>query len=199
MFVGHQNLQALMLPNSDLIFSTNTHNTSCYPQLVLLDLAKCNLIRFPSILHNQTRLIVLELGYNKIKGSLPIPPPATVVYDMRTNGVTGKIPKAICNATSLKFLHLGDNRNAGLCDSPLSKKCGSPEVQAASPNKASSEEDEDSTDVIGWVIRSMGYISELVVGAIIGRVITVKNHDWFVETFGRKQHKKKKKKQRHIS
>ncbi|GAB2240785.1 hypothetical protein Droror1_Dr00021303 [Drosera rotundifolia] len=79
----------------------------------------------------------------------------------------------------------------GLCGSPLSKKCGNHEVLAP-PHDSSVKEDEGSADVIGWVIRCMGYISGLVVGLVLGRMITDENHDWFVETFGRRQHKKKK-------
>ncbi|GAB2240807.1 hypothetical protein Droror1_Dr00021325 [Drosera rotundifolia] len=482
-FVRHQNLQALSFSNIDIVFPTNTHNNSYYPQLVLLELSTCDLNRLPDFIHNQTRLSILSLGSNKIKGSLPIPSPSLMSYEVGGNGFRGEIPEAFCNATSLKvlnlqfnrlsgeippclfnlsnrlellaldhndlhgtipeaftsscklkFLYLGYNRmegalprslancsflealglenniivdtfpiwlsglprlqqisldsnklhgplppkfgvgfpslcsielsdnqftgnmsdelfddlyamqklrlqqsviavtfdllggelavlystfrsledndsqqgsiyllisvdlsnnrlvgkvpdsirnltglqyldlsynnltggipfsfsdlaqlqsldlshnrlsgeipqgltqlsflsqldvsynqltgpipqggqfstfnndsfigNAGLCGSPLSKKCGNPEVPAASPNESSSKEDDDSTDVIGWVIRSMGYISGLVVGVVIGRMISDENHDWFVETFGRRQRKKnKKKKQRGI-
>ncbi|GAB2240824.1 hypothetical protein Droror1_Dr00021342 [Drosera rotundifolia] len=485
-FVGHQNLEALSLSNIDIGFPTNTHNNSYYPQFVVLDLFTCDLNRLPDFIHNQTRLSVLNLGFNKIKGSLPIPSPSLISYRVGGNGFRGEIPEAFCNATSLKvldlqfnllsgkippclfnlsnrlelldlkhndlhgmipeafasscklkFLDLGSNSiegalprslancsflealalanniivdtfpiwlsglpglqqisldsnklhgplppkfgvgfpslywiglsdnqftgnmsdelfddlyamqklrlqpseievtldfanggemtmvsgfgrpfanasngiqlvstypmisvdlsknrlvgkvpdsignltglqyldlsynnltggipfsfsdlaqllsldlshnrlsgeipqgltqlsflsqldvsynqltgpipqgvqfstfnndsfigNAGLCGSPLSKKCGNPEVRAASPNESPSKEDDVSTDVIGWVIRSMGYISGLVVGVVIGRMISDENHDWFVETFGRRQHKKnKKKKQRGI-
>ncbi|GAB2213301.1 hypothetical protein Drorol1_Dr00021325 [Drosera rotundifolia] len=482
-FVRHQNLQALSLSNIDIVFPTNTHNNSYYPQLVLLELSTCDLNRLPDFIHNQTRLSILSLGSNKIKGSLPIPSPSLMSYEVGGNGFRGEIPEAFCNATSLKVLNLQFNRlsgeippclfnlsnrlellalndndlhgtipeaftsscklkaldlgynriegalprslvncsflealglenniivdtfpiwlsglprlqqisldsnklhgplppkfgvgfpslyriqlsdnqftgnmsdelfddlyamqklspqqsvvevtfdflggklsvrystfrsledndsqqgsiyllisvdlsnnrlvgnvpdsirnltglqyldlshnnltggipfsfsdlaqlqsldlshnrlsgeipqgltqltflsqldvsynqltgpipqgrqfstfdndsfigNAGLCGSPLSKKCGNPEVPAASPNESSSKEDVDSTDVIGWVIRSMGYISGLVVGVVIGRMTSDENHDWFVETFGRRQHKKnKKKKQRGI-
>ncbi|GAB2240859.1 hypothetical protein Droror1_Dr00021377 [Drosera rotundifolia] len=484
-FVRHQNLQALSLSKIDIVFPTNTHNISYYPQLVLLDLHTCDLNRLPDFIHNQTRLSVLNLRSNKIKGSLPIPSPSLISFELQGNGFRGEIPEAFCNATSLKvldlqvnrlsgeippclfnlsnrlelldlehndlhgtipeaftsscqliWLALGSNRiegalprslancsfletlalesnsivdtfpiwlsglpglqaltlksnklhgplppkfgvgfpslysidlsdnqftgnmsdelfddlyamqklrlqpsevevpfrllggeitveyslsrananasngiqlvstypmisvdlsknrlvgkvpdsirnliglqyldlsynnltgdipfsfsdlaqlqsldlshnrlsgeipqgltqlsflsqldvsynqltgpipqdgqfstfnndsfigNAGLCGSPLSKKCGNPEVRASSPNESSSKEDDDSTDVIGWVIRSMGYISGLVVGVVIGRMISDENHDWFVETFGRRQHKKtKKKKQRGI-
>ncbi|KAL9249737.1 Receptor-like protein [Drosera capensis] len=116
--------------------------------------------------------------------------------DVSYNQLTGPIPQGGQLSTFDKDSFIG---NAGLCGNPLSKKCGNPEIQAASPNESSSKEDGDSTDVIGWVIRSMGYISGLVVGVVIGCTVSDENHDWFVETFGRRQHKKSKKmKQRGI-
>ncbi|KAL9255545.1 Receptor-like protein [Drosera capensis] len=200
-----------------------SHFGSSYP-IISVDLSKNRLVgKVPDSIGNLTGLQYLNLSYNNLTGGIPfsfsdlaqlqsldlshnrfsgeIPQGLTQLsflsqIDVSYNQLTGPIPQGVQFNTFNKDSFIG---NTGLCGSPLSKKCGNPEVQAASPNESSSKEDEDSTDVMGWVIRSMGYISGLVVGVVIGRMISDENHDWFVKTFGRRQHKKSKKmKQRGI-
>ncbi|GAB2289430.1 hypothetical protein Dimus_023739 [Dionaea muscipula] len=116
-FLRYRNLQALKLSNIDLIMPTSTsHNNNSntyYPQFVVLTLRGCNLVRFPDFLHNQTRLAYLVLTDNSIQGSVPVPPPSLVVYDMSVNELRGQIPTAICNATSLQVLIMSFNRLSG--------------------------------------------------------------------------------------
>ncbi|GAB2217709.1 hypothetical protein Droror1_Dr00000913 [Drosera rotundifolia] len=59
--------------------------------------------------------------------------------------------------------------NTGLCGSLLSKKCYNPNSSQHEPPDSSSEEDEDIADVIGWVIRLLGYASGSVVGVVLGQ------------------------------
>ncbi|XP_058112759.1 receptor-like protein 7 [Magnolia sinica] len=56
----------------------------------------------------------LDLSFNKLEGSIPIPPPSTIIYSLATNHFSGEVPSHICNCTSLQFLDLSDNRFNGL-------------------------------------------------------------------------------------
>ncbi|KAJ6303408.1 hypothetical protein OIU77_017311 [Salix suchowensis] len=51
----------------------------------------------------------LRLSGNKLEGALPIPPRSTIIYQVSDNRLTGEIPQAICNLTSLVILQLSNN------------------------------------------------------------------------------------------
>ncbi|GAB2240780.1 hypothetical protein Droror1_Dr00021298 [Drosera rotundifolia] len=177
--------------------------------------------RFPTLYETYIHYKMLDLSYNNLTRAIPTAfKELSNLYwlDLSHNSFSGEIVQqltqlSLCNHLKVYYSQLTgpipqdgqlstfDNSsfigNPWLCGSPLSKMCGNHEVLAP-PHDSSVEEDEGSTDVIGWVIRSMGYISGLVIGVVLGRMITDENHDWFVETFGRRQHKKKKKSRRHI-
>ena len=53
-----------------------------------------------------TNLQILDLRYNNIQGSLPIPPPSIVVYQVTSNMLSGVILEMICDLSSLSFLDL---------------------------------------------------------------------------------------------
>ncbi|KAE9452957.1 hypothetical protein C3L33_15131, partial [Rhododendron williamsianum] len=58
-------------------------------------------------------LIVFNLGSNKLQGSLPVPPPSTVIYNVRENALTGAIPPLMCHKNSLRMLDLSNNNLNG--------------------------------------------------------------------------------------
>ncbi|XP_058202576.1 receptor-like protein 7 [Rhododendron vialii] len=58
-------------------------------------------------------LIVFNLGSNKLQGSLPVPPPSTVIYESSNNALTGAIPPSICHKNSLIILDLSNNNLNG--------------------------------------------------------------------------------------
>ncbi|KAJ9686890.1 hypothetical protein PVL29_015659 [Vitis rotundifolia] len=60
-----------------------------------------------------SRLYHLQLDSNMLQGSLPIPPPSTLVYKVSGNKLTGEIPPLICNMTSLMLLDLSSNNLSG--------------------------------------------------------------------------------------
>ncbi|KAJ9686892.1 hypothetical protein PVL29_015661 [Vitis rotundifolia] len=60
-----------------------------------------------------SRLYSLKLDSNMLQGSLPIPPPSTLVYKVSGNKLTGEISPLICNMTSLKLLDLARNNLSG--------------------------------------------------------------------------------------
>ncbi|XP_058111831.1 receptor-like protein 7 [Magnolia sinica] len=57
--------------------------------------------------------IALDLSFNKLEGSLPIPPPSTSFFSLSNNSFSGEIPVSICNITSLEALDLSRNRFSG--------------------------------------------------------------------------------------
>ncbi|XP_058111840.1 receptor-like protein 7 [Magnolia sinica] len=57
--------------------------------------------------------VVLDLSSNRLEGSLPIPSPSTSFFSLSNNSLSGEIPVAICNITSLQVLNLSRNRLTG--------------------------------------------------------------------------------------
>ncbi|XP_059433860.1 receptor-like protein 7 [Corylus avellana] len=62
----------------------------------------------------RTNLKILDLSSNKLRGSLPIPPPSILWYSVSNNTLTGEIPHSICNLTSILILDLSSNYLSGL-------------------------------------------------------------------------------------
>ncbi|GAB2289456.1 hypothetical protein Dimus_023765 [Dionaea muscipula] len=145
---------------------------------------------------NLLELEHLDLSYNQLSGQIPQQLSELTFlsqFNVSYNRLSGHIPQGSQFNTFGKDSFMG---NPGLCGFPLDKKCGNPEVQTT-PGTTDKEEDYySSSSVIDWVVRSMGYLSGLVVGIIIGRIITTENHEWFVETFGQRQRKKRSRHQR---
>ncbi|GAB4856629.1 hypothetical protein Ancab_040499 [Ancistrocladus abbreviatus] len=56
---------------------------------------------------------MLILEDNRIRGSIHIPSPSLMIYDVSNNELSGEIPPLICNLTSLHRLLLGYNKLSG--------------------------------------------------------------------------------------
>ncbi|GAB4856618.1 hypothetical protein Ancab_040495 [Ancistrocladus abbreviatus] len=86
--------------------------------------------------------------------------------------------------------------NIGLCGSPLSKKCGKDEGQSPPQPQThlEDEESEESSTLVEWIVISVGFISGLVVGVIMGQIITIEKHEWFKEIVRRMKCNKRGKK-----
>ncbi|CAL5393857.1 unnamed protein product [Camellia sinensis] len=66
-------------------------------------------------------VISLDLSFNKLQGSLPIPPPSTIVYLVNGNSLSGEIPPSmICHNSSLQILDLSDNNLSSIIPKCLS-------------------------------------------------------------------------------
>ncbi|KAG5253467.1 receptor protein [Salix suchowensis] len=65
----------------------------------------------------------LGLSGNKLEGALPIPPRSTIIYQVSNNRLTGEIPQAICNLTSLVILQLSNNSFSGDIPDAFSSDC----------------------------------------------------------------------------
>ncbi|CAK9150086.1 unnamed protein product [Ilex paraguariensis] len=68
--------------------------------------------QLPAILPWES-LRALELAFNSLQGSLPIPPSSISSYAVSNNFLTGEIPLLVCKASFLQFLDLSNNSLSG--------------------------------------------------------------------------------------
>ncbi|KAE9456284.1 hypothetical protein C3L33_11812, partial [Rhododendron williamsianum] len=83
--------------------------------LLLVSLARNFLTGFeksPDLIPWQS-LILLDLNFNRLQGSLPVPPPSTVNYLVEHNLLSGEISPSICHNSSLCELVLSYNNLNG--------------------------------------------------------------------------------------
>ncbi|KRH14745.1 hypothetical protein GLYMA_14G046000v4 [Glycine max] len=65
------------------------------------------------LLHSWKNISYIDLSFNKLQGDLPIPPNGIHYFLVSNNELTGNIPSAMCNASSLKILNLAHNNLTG--------------------------------------------------------------------------------------
>ncbi|XP_021764373.1 receptor like protein 30-like [Chenopodium quinoa] len=153
--------------------------------LQTLNLSNNNLVGpIPSSLANITGLESLDLSENILSGS--IPRELTVlnfleVFNVSHNRLVGPIPEGEQFNTFDNSSFVG---NLALCGAPLSQKCKKDSIPSSPPHNATN--DEEDTELIDWIIRSLGCVSGFIIGYVIGKIyVDDRHHDWFVETFGR--------------
>ncbi|CAL5336288.1 unnamed protein product [Camellia sinensis] len=149
----------------------------------------------PSCFRNLTNLESLDLSQNRFSGEIPQQLALLTflaILNVSNNHLTGPIPHGKQFNTFENNSYQG---NFGLCEDPLSRKCGKLE---APPPPLNSEQDNDSTfpSTAEWIVICMGYVSGTVVGMVIGHSITTRYHTWFIKAFERKQHKPRRQKRR---
>ena len=153
--------------------------------LCLLNLSNNILIgHIPQSLRNFVDLESLDLSQNKLFGEIPQQLTQLTFlesFNVSHNHLVGPIPqgKQFNTFSSNSF-----EGNPGLCGSPLTKKCESFEVSLPSPTTPEESKDLGSPFQFGWKIVLIGYGFGLVVGVIIGQVVSARNHDWLMKTFG---------------
>ncbi|XP_059661235.1 receptor-like protein 9DC3 [Cornus florida] len=163
----------------------------------MLNLSNNNLIgQLPSSLGNLTELESLDLSQNKFSREIPlqlIQLNFLEIFDVSHNHLTGSIPQGRQFDTFENSSYKG---NSGLCEKPLSKKCGNL-VASPPPTLSKFKQGDDSwvsIDKSDWTVICIGYGGGLAVGLIIGHTLTARYHEWFVNTFGRNQKKRGRKK-----
>ncbi|GLT40511.1 hypothetical protein SLA2020_146400 [Shorea laevis] len=84
--------------------------------LWILDLSHNNFTSFEEscFVFSSSRLLYLDLSFNFLKGSLPIPPLSILFYLVSGNMFSGEIPSQFCNMTSLQVLDLSHNNLSGM-------------------------------------------------------------------------------------
>ncbi|XP_022759853.1 receptor like protein 30-like [Durio zibethinus] len=87
----------------------------CAQTLQFLDLSENFLTGFhqPSVVPPWTTLRILDLGSNKLRGSLPMPSASIYHYDVSDNLLTEEIPSMICNLTYITTFDLSNNKLSG--------------------------------------------------------------------------------------
>lgn len=141
----------------------------------------------PSSLANITGLEAMDLSQNMLSGEIPqqfIQLVSFEIFNVSHNHLMGAIPNGI------QFYGLDNSSfvgNSGLCGGSLSMECNTDSLQPYSPKSQTSDETEDS-ELIDWIVRSLGCVSGFTVGMIICKLyITDRYHDWFMETFKRRR------------
>jgi hypothetical protein len=124
----------------------------------------------------------MDLSQNKLSG--PIPPQLAELnflssFNVSNNCLTGPIPHGGQFDT---FENGSFNGNMGLCGKPLSKQCN-PFPRSTSEENQGSE----ASFEFDWKVVVVGYGCGLIVGAVIGKFVSIRKNNWFMKTFGKRQ------------
>ncbi|CAO2819887.1 unnamed protein product [Amaranthus hypochondriacus] len=140
----------------------------------------------PSSLANMMDLEALDLSQNMLSGDIPLQLSKITflaIFNVSHNRLEGPIPQGEQFNDFDKSSFVG---NLALCGPPLSNQCG--ESDAVPPTENTVDETEQDSELIHWMIPSLGCVAGCIVGFIVGKIfITDPYHDWFMETFGRRK------------
>nr|TKS15213.1 receptor-like protein 12 isoform X1 [Populus alba] len=106
----------------------------------------------------------LDLSRNKLKRSLPIPPPAIYEYEVSNNELNGEIPDVICNLASLSLLDLSINNLSGKLPQCLGNKSSTASVLNLRSNSFSGDIPETFTS--GCSLRVVDFSQNKLEGKI---------------------------------
>ncbi|KAL5830645.1 hypothetical protein ACOSQ3_020113 [Xanthoceras sorbifolium] len=156
--------------------------------LKVVNFSHNNLIgHIPLSLENMTELESLDLSSNRLEGEIPKQLTSLTflsVLNLSYNQLVGPIPQGYQFGTFQNDCYIG---NLGLCDFPLSKKCGTGEA----PEPTIFDEEDNSASWFDWKMCMMGYGSGVVIGLSMGYIVfSTGKPEWFVSTVERKQSRK---------
>ncbi|KAL0006003.1 hypothetical protein SO802_013564 [Lithocarpus litseifolius] len=151
--------------------------------LQLLNLSNNNLTgHIPLSLGDLTTLESLDFSQNKFSGRIPWQLTQLTFlasFNVSHNQLTGLIPHGNQFDTFENSSFAG---NLGLCGNPLSKKCEN-HKQAPLPSSGIKEVQDSWFHIeFDWKIILPGYVSGLIIGVVVGNVVTEKMQCWFVRT-----------------
>lgn len=91
------------------IYNTSTESLSS----LYLDSNSLTGFEQPLVFNPHSKLKALHVNNNKLRGSLPVPPPSIVIYNASSNSLTGEISPWICSLSSLQLLDVSANNLSG--------------------------------------------------------------------------------------
>ncbi|KAL5763562.1 hypothetical protein ACOSP7_019826 [Xanthoceras sorbifolium] len=158
--------------------------------LKVVNFSHNNLIgHIPLTLENMTELESLDLSSNRLEGEIPKQLTSLTflsVLNLSYNQLVGPIPQGYQFGTFQNDCYIG---NLGLCDFPLSKKCGTGEA----PEPTIFNEEDNSASWFDWKMCMMGYGSGVGIGLSMGYIVfSTGKPEWFVSMVERKQSRKVK-------
>ena len=149
----------------------------------LLNLSNNNLTgHIPLSLGDLTTLESLDLSQNNLSGRIPWQLTQLTFlesFNVSHNQLTGLIPHGKQFDTFENSSFVG---NLGLCGNPLSKKCENHEQAPLPSSGIKGVQDYWFHIEFDWKIILPGYVSGLIIGVIVGNVVTEKIQCWFVRT-----------------
>lgn len=151
----------------------------------------------PSSLGKLYNLESLDISQNRLSGEIPQQLAELnflEVLNASYNNLTGPIPKGKQFNTFQSDSYEG---NSGLCGYPLSGKCGG-RTTPSTPTLESGGADDGYVFQSGivWIVIGLGYVSGVIAGVIIGRILMSKFEYWFIETIERRKHKEEREQSR---
>uniref|UniRef100_A0A2N9HMT8 Leucine-rich repeat-containing N-terminal plant-type domain-containing protein n=1 Tax=Fagus sylvatica TaxID=28930 RepID=A0A2N9HMT8_FAGSY len=136
-----------------------------------------------SSLVNLTNLESLDLSQNMLVGEIP-PQLVELTFlaflNVSCNHLTGPIPQGKQFVT---FANSSFDGNAGLCGSPLSKKCANFEDPPLPPSNFEENQGTESPFEFDWKVVVMGYGCGFIFGVFVGQIMVKRKYDWFRKTF----------------
>ena len=176
-----------------LDFSSNRFDGDIPESIGNLNLRGLRLLNFsnniltgqiPQGLKNLVNLESLDLSQNKLYGEIPQQLTQLTFlesFNVSNNHLVGPIPQGKQFNTFPSNSFEGNSR---LCGSPLTKKCKNSEVSLPSPSTLEESRNMGFLFQFGWKVVLIGYGFGLVVGVTIGQVVSARNHDLLMKTFG---------------
>ncbi|KAF8042930.1 hypothetical protein BT93_A1304 [Corymbia citriodora subsp. variegata] len=104
-----------------------------------------------------TNLNILDLGFNQLQGSLPIPHPQIWYYYISNNRLSGEILPVICNLTLIQIIDLSNNNLTGVLPRCLSNLSGSLEVMSLQSNGFNGEIPQLNGDHCAFLMLDLSY------------------------------------------